>query len=526
MVAPHVAALAAGMLVAGTINTVATKLQDMTPVDADGTLFYHPALQSAAMFLGEALCLGGAAFQTARAGRRRGGTAAARAPSRASRTAILAFALPAACDAAATTALNMGLALTSASSFQMLRGTLVAWAGLFTQVLLRRRLRAHHWFGIFLIAAGAAVVGAATVVFEGGGGGGGGGGRGGVAAGGLPSPSSPPPPPSPASASNPALGITLIIASQAVTALQFILEEALLSRHRLPALLAVGLEGAWGLVLCAAALPLLGAPFSRPDGSLAPPIDDVHAGLAAVAASPRLAGSMALTIASIAAFNACGLSVTKRLSGAGRAATDATRTLAVWGVALVAGWETFGPGGWLKVLGFALLLLGAALFNGLVRACLPRVGGGGGGDGEEAERAPLLVPADEEAAAAAAAVAAPSAGRPAPPRPARPRPPPRPPWPPAAPPCPHTTPTSPAPCACRRPPCPRTRCWAVRRASRRGRCCWGGVGAGWARRTVRPRRAGTGRRGRGRCWRRGVRGKVGRGGRVVARHGATQQETL
>ena len=36
MVAPHVAALAAGMLVAGTINTVATKLQDMTPVDADG----------------------------------------------------------------------------------------------------------------------------------------------------------------------------------------------------------------------------------------------------------------------------------------------------------------------------------------------------------------------------------------------------------------------------------------------------------------------------------------------------------
>jgi len=434
MVAPHVAALAAGMLVAGTINTVATKLQDMTPVDADGTLFYHPALQSAAMFLGEALCLGGAAFQTARAGRRRGDDAAARAPSRASRTAILAFALPAACDAAATTALNMGLALTSASSFQMLRGTLVAWAGLFTQVLLRRRLRAHHWFGIFLIAAGAAVVGAATVVFEGGGGGGGGG-RGGVAAGGLPSPSSPPPPPSPASASNPALGIALIIASQAVTALQFILEEALLSRHRLPALLAVGLEGAWGLVLCAAALPLLGAPFSRPDGSLAPPIDDVRAGLAAVAASPRLAGSMALTIASIAAFNACGLSVTKRLSGAGRAATDATRTLAVWGVALVAGWETFGPGGWLKVLGFALLLLGAALFNGLVRACLPRVGGGGGGDGE-AERAPLLVPADEEAAAAATAAAAPSTGRPAPPQ-ARP-----------------PAPTAAAPLAARRPAVP------------------------------------------------------------------------
>ena len=379
MVAPHVAVLAAGMLVAGTINTVATKFQDLSPVGGCyGPYFYHPALQSAAMFLGEATCLVGAALHASR------GRAAARASgapppaSRATWAAAAAFALPAACDAAATTALNVGLAMTSASSFQMLRGTLVAWAGLFTQVLLRRRLRPHHWFGVALIVAGAAVVGASAIVYEGGS-------EEGAARGA---------PPSGRRASkndNPALGVALIVASQAMTALQFIVEEALLSRHRVPALLAVGLEGVWGLAICGAALPVLSHSFTRPDGSRTAPIDDVVAGLSQVAASPRLAASMAVTVASIAAFNACGLSVTKRLSGAARAATDACRTLAVWAVALAAGWEAYGPGVWLKVLGFALLLTGAALFNGLVRACLPRVGEEVGEEAEAEEGQPLLV---------------------------------------------------------------------------------------------------------------------------------------
>ena len=47
-----------------------------------------------------------------------------------------------------------------ASVFQMLRGTLVIFAGLLTIVVLKRRLHIHHWFGILLITAGAALVGA------------------------------------------------------------------------------------------------------------------------------------------------------------------------------------------------------------------------------------------------------------------------------------------------------------------------------------------------------------------------------
>ena len=53
-----------------------------------------------------------------------------------------------------------------ASTFQMLRGTLVLFAGLLTIVLLKRRLHTHHWLGMALIVAGAALVGASSVIFD------------------------------------------------------------------------------------------------------------------------------------------------------------------------------------------------------------------------------------------------------------------------------------------------------------------------------------------------------------------------
>lgn len=44
---------------------------------------------------------------------------------------------------------------------------------------------------------------------------------------------------------------------QVAAATQFIVEEKFLTQYRVPALLAVGLEGFWGLLLCAVAGPFL-----------------------------------------------------------------------------------------------------------------------------------------------------------------------------------------------------------------------------------------------------------------------------
>jgi drug/metabolite transporter (DMT)-like permease len=342
-------ALATGMLLAGSFNTICTKIQDQV-VTSDGP-FKHPAVQTACMFLGEALC--GLVFLAREALRAPAGADAGAAgaaddlarrpkPAGARRRAALAFALPAACDAAATTLLNLGLYYTYASVFQMLRGTLVLFAALLTRVALGRRLRAHNWIGVALIASGAGLVGAASLLREPPGGGGG-------------------------AAADPLLGDALVVAAQALNAAQFVLEERLIAAHRAPVLLAVGAEGAAGLLLSAAALPLL-ARIRGPGGQ---PLDAAAAAARAISGSWRLQWTTAGTVLSVALFNACGVMVTKRLSGASRAAIDAARTAVVWVASLALGWERFV---FLQAVGFAVLLCGSSIYNGIMRSMLPAVG--------------------------------------------------------------------------------------------------------------------------------------------------------
>lgn len=61
------------------------------------------------------------------------------------------------------------------------------------------------------------------------------------------------------------------------------------------------------------------------------------------------------------------------MSATSRSTIDTCRTLFIWLVSLVLGWESFK---WLQVVGFALLVYGTFLFNDIVRpplrACLPR----------------------------------------------------------------------------------------------------------------------------------------------------------
>lgn len=65
------------------------------------------------------------------------------------------------------------------------------------------------------------------------------------------------------------MGDIFVVTAQLAAATQFIIEEKYLTAYRVPALLAVGLEGMWGLAISAVALPSLS--FLRwPDGT---PVD-------------------------------------------------------------------------------------------------------------------------------------------------------------------------------------------------------------------------------------------------------------
>lgn len=73
---------------------------------------------------------------------------------------------------------------------------------------------------------------------------------------------------------------------------------------QVPALLAVGLEGCWGLVLCAFLLPVTTL-LRGPDGV---PLDDAPAAFRAIWSNLELGGAVYLSIFSIAFFNFFGVS--------------------------------------------------------------------------------------------------------------------------------------------------------------------------------------------------------------------------
>ena len=73
--------------------------------------------------------------------------------------ALLLLALPSTCDILGTTLVNVGLIMVPASIYQMVRGFLVVFVGLFSVVFLKRKLTLYQWMGLFLVVLGVSLVG-------------------------------------------------------------------------------------------------------------------------------------------------------------------------------------------------------------------------------------------------------------------------------------------------------------------------------------------------------------------------------
>ena len=86
-----------------------------------------------------------------------------------------------------------------------------------------------------------------------------------------------------ADATDPLLGNILVVSAQIAAAFQFIVEEKVLSKYKIPANVAVGLEGFWGLGICAIALPV--AFKVKRNGE---PVDNFHEAAAQIGASRQL----------------------------------------------------------------------------------------------------------------------------------------------------------------------------------------------------------------------------------------------
>ncbi|CAK43269.1 uncharacterized protein An18g04670 [Aspergillus niger] len=258
---------------------------------------------------------------------------------------IFLLAAPACCDIAGTTLMNVGLLFVAASVYQMTRGALVLFVGLFSVLFLHRKLHLYHWLALFIVVLGVALVGLAGALF----------------------------------ADNQGhdvtqgtvVGVLLIAAAQIFTASQFVLEEWILENYEMDPLQVVGWEGIFGFSVTVIGSIILYLTIGRTEAGRYGYFD-AKEGWSQVFNNRAIAMSSFLIMISIGGFNFFGLSVTRTVSATSRSTIDTCRTLFIWLVSLALGWETFK---WLQVVGFALLVYGTFLFNDIVRpplkACLP-----------------------------------------------------------------------------------------------------------------------------------------------------------
>ncbi|KAL2000229.1 hypothetical protein VTN02DRAFT_3389 [Thermoascus thermophilus] len=134
----------------------------------------------------------------------------------------------------------------------------------------------------------------------------------------------------------------------------------------------VGWEGIFGFLVTTVGMIILHLAVGRTEAGRYGYFD-AKEGWRQVTSNRVVAITSVLIMISIGGFNYFGLSVTRSVSATSRSTIDTSRTLFIWLVSLVLGWESFK---WLQVVGFALLVYGTFLFNDIVRpplrAWIPR----------------------------------------------------------------------------------------------------------------------------------------------------------
>lgn len=290
---------------------------------------------------------------------------------------VILLALPATCDIIGTTLMNVGLLFVAASIYQMTRGALVLFVGLFSVIFLGTRLATFKWMSLFIVVAGVAIVGLAGIIEN-------------KRDRKLPGDTDPPSSLNDSldilratynvardtlehtgstdidnknTAFMTAVGILLIFLAQIFTASQFVLEESIMHRFSLTPLAVVGWEGTFGLALTLLAMLILHFAVGRTDAGRNGYFD-ATTGWHQMTHNPAIGVTSLLIMVSIGGFNFFGLSVTRSVSATSRSTIDTCRTLFIWVVSLGLGWESFK---WLQVVGFAALVYGTFLFNEIVR---------------------------------------------------------------------------------------------------------------------------------------------------------------
>eukprot|EP00762_Andalucia_godoyi_P006133 ANDGO_00321.mRNA.1 Uncharacterized protein C12G12.12 len=352
--------LVAMMLVSGVVNTVSKKVSYQTSADGvDGShRFEKPWFSTLCMFIGEFFCLFLFFFLQYRKRRRENETPfeVARLINSSADDALrpdlqygftrkrdwFIFVPPCLCDLTGTTLSGIALVLTTASVYQMLRGSILVFTAILSVVFLKRRLRASQVFGILVVVCGLIFVGVASVLNK--------------------------HEHRNQSLGTAVLGNSFIVIGQLVSAIQFVIEEKFVKKRKVPPLKVVGGEGMFGtLFMICIVLPVL---YFVPGHDAGNRYENSVDSMVMIGNSATIAALISGYICSIAVYNYSGLTVTHRLSALHRCLIDACRTILVWGFELLMYYEIDAYYGepwtdysYLQLIGFALMVAGTFIYN-------------------------------------------------------------------------------------------------------------------------------------------------------------------
>ena len=254
---------------------------------------------------------------------------------------IFVFVIPAICDMLATSTLYIGLQLTFASSYQVLQGARLIFTAFLSVAFLGSKVPAYYWTGVISVAVGLVVVSLGDMIND----------------------------DSNSTDSNSLItGNLLIVASQAVNSIQFVLEQKLLKGYNIPPLQAVGWEGVFGFCILGVALvPMYFIPWHVPAG----PgfwqdhirFEDIIDAVNQLSYIPSLAIAFVSVNISIAFFNFAALSVTKLEDAITRTVLDSLRAVIIWIISLALKWQYFE---YFQPIGYFIVVIGICVFCNII----------------------------------------------------------------------------------------------------------------------------------------------------------------
>lgn len=321
----------------GTMSTISSKWADTltVPIPSDpNASFSHPFMQTWLMFVGEFSCF--FAFYAWLGYRKLKNLPIVEGEHHALPVIPLVYLIPACCDFTASTTMYIGLTMTQASVFQMLRGATVLFTAILSRILLKRIFQTYQWVGMVLVVVGLLCVGLSSLVQA-------------KISGQQIS----------ESVATQMIGNGLIIAGQVVVAIQMVIEERILTKYKTHPMELVGWEGFFGLTIATVVTVSMNGFANAPD--------DIMVFFQQMSLSGIATLSVILQVISIPLLNAAGQTLTKYISATTRMVFDTFRNIFVWIFTLIFGayfGETFQ---WLQLVGFIILVLGLGTYRYIIR---------------------------------------------------------------------------------------------------------------------------------------------------------------